>query len=58
MVQYRTGPFSGNNSNIELMETEDAYRVATTRMVKWVEKNMHPNKTRVFFTSMSPYHEK
>jgi len=44
--------------NITLMETEDAYRMALRRMVKWVEKNMDPHNTRVFFTTMSPSHER
>ncbi|ONK62621.1 uncharacterized protein A4U43_C07F6050 [Asparagus officinalis] len=57
-MKVLTGPFSGDMKNFEMMETEDAYRVALTRMVRWVEKNMDPNTTRVFFTSMSPTHEK
>ncbi|KAJ0960057.1 hypothetical protein J5N97_000172 [Dioscorea zingiberensis] len=44
--------------NITLMETEDAYKLALRRVVRWVEKNTDPHKTRVFFTSMSPTHER
>ncbi|KAG0463640.1 hypothetical protein HPP92_019200 [Vanilla planifolia] len=51
------GPFGGDMKNVIEMETEEAYRFALRRMVKWVDKNMNPSKTRVFFTSMSPSHE-
>ncbi|KAK8949858.1 hypothetical protein KSP40_PGU010604 [Platanthera guangdongensis] len=51
------GSFDSDTNNIVEMETEDAYKLALRRAVKWVEKNMNPNKTRVFFTSMSPSHE-
>lgn len=50
------GSFDSDKKNIVEMETEDAYRLVMKRMVKWVEKNMNPNQTRVFFTSMSPSH--
>ncbi|KAJ6841957.1 protein trichome birefringence-like 1 [Iris pallida] len=51
------GSFGGDTKkNITEMETEEAYRLALRRMVKWVEMNMDPNNTRVFFTSMSPSH--
>lgn len=52
------GSFNSDMKNIIEMETEDAYRLALRRMVKWVEKNMDPIQTRVFFTSMSPSHER
>lgn len=26
-------------------------------MMRWVKENMDPNKTRVFFTGMSPTHQ-
>ncbi|KAM0941220.1 putative PMR5 domain, PC-Esterase [Dioscorea sansibarensis] len=52
------GSFSGDMKNITLLETKEAYRLALRRMLKWLEKNMDPQKTRVFFASMSPTHEK
>ncbi|PKA67114.1 hypothetical protein AXF42_Ash004606 [Apostasia shenzhenica] len=52
------GPFDGEMRNITEMVTEDAYRLALTRMMRWVEQNMDPHKSRVFFTSMSPCHER
>ncbi|KAL8154311.1 hypothetical protein V2J09_012071 [Rumex salicifolius] len=38
------------------MKSEDAYRIAMKTMLSWVQKNMDLNKSRVFFTSMSPTH--
>ncbi|XP_010921030.1 probable xylan O-acetyltransferase 10 [Elaeis guineensis] len=52
------GPFDGDLKDIEEMETEDGYRLALRSLVRWVEKNMNPERTRVFFTSMSPAHER
>lgn len=50
------GSFGGNMKDIVEMETEDAYRLALRRVVKWVEKNMDPHSTQVFFATMSPSH--
>ncbi|MBA0627188.1 hypothetical protein Godav_004733 [Gossypium davidsonii] len=52
------GSFKDEKKDIEELTTEDAYRVAMKSMLKWVRKNMDRNKTRVFFTSMSPLHIK
>ncbi|OVA02802.1 PMR5 N-terminal domain [Macleaya cordata] len=50
------GSFDDERKDIIEMETEDAYRMAMKSMLKWVEKNVDPKKSRVFFTSMSPSH--
>lgn len=52
------GSFKDEKKKIIETETEDAYRMALKSMVKWVDKNVDPNKTRVFFASMSPSHYK
>ncbi|KAI9110807.1 hypothetical protein K1719_018245 [Acacia pycnantha] len=52
------GSFEDKEKEIVPMSTEDAYRMAMKSMVKWVNQNMDPNKTRAFFTSMSPSHPK
>ncbi|KAG6433301.1 hypothetical protein SASPL_104909 [Salvia splendens] len=44
--------------DIAEVPTEDAYRMAMKTMLRWAKKNMDPNNTRVFFTSMSPTHAK
>lgn len=41
---------------IRLMATEEGYRMVLRSMVSWLEKNMDPHKTRIFFMSMSPTH--
>ena len=55
---YRRGSFDDEVKDIVEKTTEDAFRMAMKSMLKWVEKNMDPKKTRVFFTSMSPSHAK
>ncbi|XP_072968027.1 probable xylan O-acetyltransferase 10 [Typha angustifolia] len=52
------GSFQDDTKEITEMENEEAYSLALRRMVKWVEKNVDPHKTRVFFTSMSPTHRR
>ncbi|XP_051143800.1 protein trichome birefringence-like 33 [Andrographis paniculata] len=50
--------FDDEEKHIISVSTEDAYQMAMKSMLRWVKKNMDPNKTRVFFTSMSPSHGK
>lgn len=57
-VYYRHGSFEDEEKDITELVTEDAYRLTLQSMKKWVEENMDPDKTRVFFSSMSPTHEK
>lgn len=39
-----------------MLNAEEAYRIAMQSTLDWVERNMDPKRTRVFFTSMSPTH--
>ncbi|PKI38797.1 hypothetical protein CRG98_040810 [Punica granatum] len=52
------GSFEDKEKDIVELPTDAAYRMAMKSLVRWVEKNMDPKKTRVFFTSMSPTHGK
>ncbi|XP_059627936.1 protein trichome birefringence-like 33 [Cornus florida] len=52
------GSFDDEVMNTVEVSTEDAYRMGMRSMLRWVRKNMDPKKTRVFFTSMSPSHQK
>ncbi|CAL5203017.1 unnamed protein product [Lathyrus oleraceus] len=52
------GSFKDEVKEIVEMSTEEAYRMAMRSMLRWTRRNMDPNKTRVFFTSMSPSHGK
>ena len=40
------------------VSTEETYGMAFRDMLQWVRDNMDLNTTRVFFTSMSPTHQK
>ncbi|KAM0941219.1 putative PMR5 domain, PC-Esterase [Dioscorea sansibarensis] len=50
------GRGKGEEEEMTKMEAEDAYRMGLKELVEWVEKNMDPRKTRVFFVTMSPSH--
>nr|GMD52978.1 protein trichome birefringence-like 33 [Ipomoea batatas] len=50
------GSFEDKVKKIIDVPSDDAYRMALESMLKWVEENMDPTKTRVFFTSISPTH--
>ncbi|KAK1415457.1 hypothetical protein QVD17_31239 [Tagetes erecta] len=52
------GSFDDEVKEIVQVSTEDAYKMAIKSMLKWVNKNMDPERTRVFFTGMSPSHFK
>ncbi|CAN6342351.1 unnamed protein product [Urochloa humidicola] len=44
--------------SVRWVSTEEAYGMAFRDMLQWVRDNMDFNTTRVFFTSMSPTHQK
>ncbi|RCV40239.1 hypothetical protein SETIT_9G036900v2 [Setaria italica] len=48
--------FEDKNKDIIEMETEDAYGMVLKAVLKWVESNMDPKTSRVFFVTMSPTH--
>lgn len=52
------GSFDDEVKEIVQVSTEDAYKMGIKSMLRWAKKNMNPKKTRVFFTSMSPSHQK
>lgn len=52
----RQGSFEDKSKDIVEMETEEAYGMVLNAVVKWVEKNMNPKTSRVFFVTMSPTH--
>ncbi|XP_042029623.1 protein trichome birefringence-like 33 [Salvia splendens] len=57
-INILQGAFADKDKDVVVMRSEDAYQMAMKSMLRWVKKNMDPNKTRVFFTSMSPRHKK
>lgn len=57
-MKFLQGTFDDEVKDIVELYTED-YRMAMRSLLRWVKKNMNPEKTRVFFfTSMSPTHAK
>ncbi|CAN4095750.1 unnamed protein product [Withania somnifera] len=52
------GSFDDEVKDIVEVSIEEAYRMAMKSMLRWIKKNMDPRKSRVFFTSMSPTHQK
>ncbi|XP_028121242.1 protein trichome birefringence-like 3 [Camellia sinensis] len=52
------GSFANGEEGSEELETQVAYRMGLKTWANWVDSNVDPNKTRVFFTTMSPTHSK
>ncbi|XP_026439591.1 protein trichome birefringence-like 3 isoform X1 [Papaver somniferum] len=50
------GSFSNGEDGYEELEAEVAYRIALKTWANWVDSTIASNKTRVFFTTMSPTH--
>ncbi|XP_031257212.1 protein trichome birefringence-like 3 [Pistacia vera] len=52
------GSFSNGQEGFEELDTPVAYRIGLKTWANWVDSNINPNNTRVFFTTMSPTHTK
>ncbi|BFG22856.1 hypothetical protein CerSpe_091300 [Prunus speciosa] len=52
------GSFDQGATEFDEIERPVAYRKVMKTWAKWVDKNIDPNRTTVFFTSMSPLHIK
>ncbi|MQM05718.1 hypothetical protein Taro_038532 [Colocasia esculenta] len=50
------GSFPGGEEGYEELDPAVAYRIGLRTWANWVDSTMHPNQTRVFFTTMSPTH--
>ncbi|GFP92184.1 protein trichome birefringence-like 3 [Phtheirospermum japonicum] len=50
------GSFSNGEEGYEELDTPIAYTIGLKTWANWVDSNVDPNKTRVFFTTMSPTH--
>ncbi|KAI4353376.1 hypothetical protein L6164_002333 [Bauhinia variegata] len=50
------GSFANGEEGFEEFDTTVAYKLALKTWANWVDSTINPNKTRVFFTTMSPTH--
>nr|GLL24350.1 protein trichome birefringence-like 3 [Ipomoea trifida] len=50
------GSFENGDDGYEAFDTPVSYRLALRTWANWIDSNIDPNKTRVFFTTMSPTH--
>jgi len=55
-MNFRWGSFSNGFEGYEEFDTPVAYKLALKTWANWVDSTINPNKTRVFFTTMSPTH--
>lgn len=54
----RRGSFEQNSTEYDEIPRPEAYRRVLTTWSEWVDQNVDPNRTKVFFMSMSPLHIK
>ncbi|KAL4347125.1 hypothetical protein GQ457_17G006490 [Hibiscus cannabinus] len=52
------GSFANGEEGYALLDTPVAYKIGLQTWANWIDSNINPNKTRVFFTTMSPIHSK
>ncbi|XP_043724107.1 protein trichome birefringence-like 3 isoform X1 [Telopea speciosissima] len=50
------GSFANGEDGFEELDAPVAYRIALKTWANWVDSTIDPNKTRLFFTTMSPTH--
>lgn len=50
------GSFANGEEGYEELDTPVAYKIGLKTWANWIDSNINPNKTRVFFTTMSPTH--
>ncbi|KAK4802262.1 hypothetical protein SAY86_000465 [Trapa natans] len=55
-VKSLWGSFPNGEDGYEELERTAAYRIALRTWANWVDSTIDPNRTRVFFTTMSPTH--
>ncbi|XP_073060207.1 protein trichome birefringence-like 3 [Primulina eburnea] len=52
------GSFANGEEGYEELDASVSYRIGLKTWANWVDSNIDPNKTRVFFTTMSPTHQR
>ncbi|KAJ1254583.1 hypothetical protein BS78_K028300 [Paspalum vaginatum] len=56
-IQILRGADDDMSKDIVEMKAEEAYRLVLFQVVRWLEHNVDPKKSRVFFVTASPTHE-
>lgn len=56
LIKRRWGSFANGEEGFEELDAPIAYRIGLKTWANWVDSSIDPNKTRVFFTTMSPTH--
>ena len=56
LIEHSWDSFPNGEEGYEELEAVVAYRIGLKTWANWVDSNINPNKTRVFFTTMSPTH--
>ncbi|KAH7514645.1 protein trichome birefringence-like 3 isoform X1 [Ziziphus jujuba] len=52
------GSFANGEEGYEELDAAVAYRIGLKTWANWVDSTINPNTTRVFFTTMSPTHQR
>ncbi|KAK6152526.1 hypothetical protein DH2020_015161 [Rehmannia glutinosa] len=52
------GSFANGEEGYEELDAPVSYTLGLKTWANWVDSNINPNKTRVFFTTMSPTHQR
>nr|ACF84210.1 unknown [Zea mays] len=55
-IQILRGADNDPSKDIVEMKSEEAYRLVLHQVVRWLERNVDPGKSRVFFVTASPTH--
>ncbi|GFY83788.1 trichome birefringence-like protein [Actinidia rufa] len=55
-VKALWGSFANGEEGSEDLDTVVAYKIGLKTWANWIDSTLDPNKTRVFFTTMSPTH--
>jgi len=55
-LDCRWGSFGNGEEGYEELDNQIAYNLGLRTWANWVDSTVDPNKTRVFFTTMSPTH--
>ncbi|KAG9134148.1 hypothetical protein Leryth_004823 [Lithospermum erythrorhizon] len=57
-VRSLWGSFANGDEGTEELDTAVSYRIGLKTWANWIDSTIDPNTTRVFFTTMSPTHQR